>query len=270
MNELDRRILFVKNAQKYEGLREADNSHRQIIDLYNSIRPLPRGYAMTYTDPWCAAFVSAVGYESGMSDIIYPECSCDVMISLYSGTGRWMENDDYVPLIGDLVMYDWNDSGEGDNTGSADHVGIVEAVNGDKMLVIEGNISDRVDYRELNINSINIRGFCLPDFAAAGDFVAETVPDLGTEKPAVVLSSFEMQAPYNRYLPRPFRIIRYGMEGPDIKSIQTLLEAQGYDCGGADGKFYDKSKKALEDFQEAHGLFVDGEFGPASHEALWG
>ena len=31
--------------------------------------------------------------------------------------GIWQENDAYVPQIGDIIMYDWDDNGNGDNTG---------------------------------------------------------------------------------------------------------------------------------------------------------
>ena len=42
--------------------------------------------------------------------------------------GIWVENDAYTPSTGDMTLYDWDDNGVGDNTGSADHIGIVVSV----------------------------------------------------------------------------------------------------------------------------------------------
>lgn len=35
------------------GYNEVNGKFRQIIDLYNSVKPLPRGYAVQYHDEWC-------------------------------------------------------------------------------------------------------------------------------------------------------------------------------------------------------------------------
>ena len=72
-NELRQRVCGT--ARAWLGRREADGGHREIIDVYNGISPLPRGYRMTYGDPWCAAFVSAVGEKAGLGALLYPECA---------------------------------------------------------------------------------------------------------------------------------------------------------------------------------------------------
>lgn len=166
MTEQQLRAQFVETAKTYLGCKESDGSHKKIIDLYNSQKPLPVGYKVSYTDYWCATFVSAVAVKLGLTDIILPECSCSRMIALYQKAGRWTENDAYVPNPGDLIMYDWQDSGVGDNMGAPDHVGIVVGVAGSTITVIEGNKSDAVGYRELKVNGLYIRGYCLPDFAS--------------------------------------------------------------------------------------------------------
>ena len=61
--ELVIRHTLVTSAEKYLGCNEADGSHQQIIDLYNSYTPLPRAYAVTYEDNWCAAFASALTFS---------------------------------------------------------------------------------------------------------------------------------------------------------------------------------------------------------------
>lgn len=158
---MTKREAFVEKARSWLGCNESDGSHRQIIDVYNTLFPLPRGYKMSYADPWCAAFVSACGRATGMTDIVLPECSCNKMIAKYKTAGRWVEDDSYTPLPGDLVFYDWEDSGVGDDIGEADHVGIVEVVEDGYITVIEGNLNDKCTRRKLKINGRYIRGFAL-------------------------------------------------------------------------------------------------------------
>ena len=66
------------------------------------------------------------------------------------------------------------------------------------------------------------------------------------------------------------RILRNGMEGADVKTLQSYLIQLGYDCGkwGADGDFGDATEVALTQFQKDHDLATDGEYGPRSHDAL--
>lgn len=157
------RQKVVDIARSWLGKNEADGSHRSIIDLYNSHTPLARGYKVKYTDSWCATTVSAVAIAAGCTGVMPTECSCGNMIKLYQGMGRWKEDDSYVPEPGDVIFYDWDDTGAGDDTGWPEHVGIVEACDGKNITVIEGNYSDSVKRRYIEVNSRYIRGFGLPD-----------------------------------------------------------------------------------------------------------
>ncbi len=151
-------------ARGWLGCKESDGSHRKIIDVYNSHKPLARGYKVKYTDSWCATFVSACAIKSGYTDIIPLECSCNKMIEKFQKMGRWTEDDAHVPHLGDVIFYDWQDNGVGDNKGSSEHVGIVEKVENGKITVIEGNKSDAVARRVLNVNGRYIRGFGCPAY----------------------------------------------------------------------------------------------------------
>lgn len=160
MTEQQIRQKFVATAETYLGCKESNGTHKKIIDLYNTQKPLPRGYAVKYSDEWCATFVSAIGVQLGWRDIILPECSCNKMIEKYKAAGRWQDGNSHIPSAGDIIMYDW----QGVN-GGADHTGIVAAVNGSSLKVIEGNKGEAVAYRTIRVNSTCIRGYCLPDFA---------------------------------------------------------------------------------------------------------
>ena len=83
MTELEVRKKFIQVAESYLGYNEEDGSHKVIVDIYNSQRPLPVGYKVTYTDEWCATYVTAMGMQAGLADIILPECGCQRMIKLY-------------------------------------------------------------------------------------------------------------------------------------------------------------------------------------------
>lgn len=166
MTEKQLRQSVVDVMRGWLGWSEANGKFKAIIDLYNTQQPLPVGYKVKYSDAWCATTVTAAGMKAGLADIILPECSCGRMIDLYKKAGRWMEDDAYVPQPGDIIMYDWNDSGAGDNTGFPEHVGVVAEVSGKSMTIIEGNKGEAVATRQLAVNGRYIRGYCLPDYAS--------------------------------------------------------------------------------------------------------
>lgn len=171
MTELELRNAVCAQARSWLGRHESDNSHREIIDLYNKYRK-PGDYCMTYGDPWCAAFSSAVGMAAFVAaglpgnpySLIPSSAACDPKIAQYKAMGRWVEDDNYLPSPGDEIFYDWDDSGAGDNTGSSDHVGLVVDVSGSTITLIEGNMSDSVSIRKIQRNARYIRGYGLPDY----------------------------------------------------------------------------------------------------------
>lgn len=59
-----------------------------------------------------------------------------------------------------------------------------------------------------------------------------------------------------------------GSKGPEVKSLQILLYANGYNCGTADGVFGPKTDAALRNFQRARGLKVDGVCGKCSWTSI--
>ena len=166
ITEAEARQRVISIAVSWYGKKEADGSHRSIIDLYNGHTPLARGYKVRYTDAWCATYGSAVAIAAGYTDIIPTECGCGQMIAAFQAMDRWVENDAYIPSPGDYIFYDWDDTGAGDCTGWPEHVGIVISVSGDVIKVIEGNKDDAVGYREIKVNGRYIRGYGVPDYGA--------------------------------------------------------------------------------------------------------
>lgn len=246
------RYEMIRAAQVWLGCNEADGSHRQIIDAYNSIWPLPGGYKMSYSDPWCAAFVSAAAQVCGCTDIVYPECSCDRMIGRYQAAGHWVEDDTYVPQPGDIIFYDWQDSGVGDCTGSADHVGLVVEVSGSTITVIEGNKADAVGYRYIEVNSRYIRGYGVPDYDHLGGTAATA--------PAYTNPTYEYSVKLG--------LLQPGMADKQVQTVQEILAARGYYTGDVGGIFGELTKRAVMAYQADHGLEPDGEVGGDTWSAL--
>lgn len=259
MTEAQIRAHVVATAREWLGCRESDGSHRTIIDTYNAHKPLARGYKVRYTDAWCATFVSAVAIVCGLTGIMPTECSCSKMIELYRAKGRWKEDDGYTPAPGDLIMYDWEDSGKGDNKGAPNHVGIVCEVSVGKIKVIEGNYNNAVGYREIAVNGKYIRGYCLPDYASiAEEESAKPSASAGVEKVGKAITVTLHQ-------------LSKGCKGEEVRALQALLILRGFDCGksGADGSFGADTDKAVRTAQKHYGLNIDGYAGAKTLAALW-
>ena len=158
------RDSVIYAAEQYIGCAEEDRSHSIIIDCYNRQDTLPRNYAMTYEDNWCAAFGTVAAMDAGVTDIIPAECSCQQQILLFDAIESWQEDECYLPRTGDYIYYVWDEWRKGDCTAWASHVGIVVDTFGPIIKVIEGNKDDMVDYRYIFLNDICIRGFGLPDY----------------------------------------------------------------------------------------------------------
>lgn len=160
------RMQYVETAEKYLGHNESDGSHQKIIDQYNSHEPLAMGYAVQYTDSWCSTFVSSMAIECELTSIIPTECGCERHIELFKNIGCWQENENMIPLPGDLIFYDWQQTKPGNATGWSDHVGIVVGTKWPFVKVIEGNKDDSVSYRTILLSDVRIRGYAQPDFAS--------------------------------------------------------------------------------------------------------
>jgi hypothetical protein len=279
MTELELRERVVAQALEWLGYNETNRWFEIIIDVYNNCSPLPRGYRMTYNDPWCATFLSAVAILCGVNDIMPCECSCDVMISLYKAMGRWCEDDGYIPQPGDPVFYDWQDDGAGDCTGGSDHVGLVENCDGKTITVIEGNAGDAVARRTLAVNGRYIRGYGLPDYASIAPYADAWMTD-NTPTPAVptapantendtaapeVADAAPIEAQDDTGL-----VVRYGAKSDAVAAMQHLILYRGGNLPryGADGEFGDETAGALRDYQMDHGLGLTGVCDAATWAAL--
>lgn len=63
-------------------------------------------------------------------------------------------------------------------------------------------------------------------------------------------------------------LIKRGMTGPVVASLQQNLEDLGYELGTVDGAFGGKTEAAVKDFQAKKGLGADGVVGPKTLQAI--
>lgn len=90
--------------------------------------------------PWCCAFVWWVFHALGADGLITKTASCTALLNWMRGRGCQVETSDMAP--GDLVFYNWTHGPKGT---TANHVGIVESVDGKSFTAIEGNTSQTSD-----------------------------------------------------------------------------------------------------------------------------
>jgi hypothetical protein len=211
----------VEQAKSWLGCKESNGTHKPIIDLYNAHKPLARNYKVKYTDEWCATFVSAVAIKLGYTDIIPTECGCQPMVELFQKLGAWAESDSRTPNPGDVIFYDWEDSGKGENTGRPNHVGIVEKVTGDTITVIEGNYYESVKRRNIKVNGKYIRGYGVPKYDAVPKPAPTPKPEPNPKLPDV---SYRVYTGTSGWLPDVLNDTDYaGLPGQPIRCMYASL-----------------------------------------------
>lgn len=155
------------------GFSEANGKFKQIIDIYNSHKPLARGYAVQYNDEWCDTCVSAAAIKAGAVDLIGTECGCEEHVKIFKSKGIWLEDGTITPKPGDVIVYNWDD-GTQPNDGYSDHIGYVESVSGGTITAIEGNKGEAVARRQIPVGWGYIRGFARPKYASGGSTAPST------------------------------------------------------------------------------------------------
>lgn len=109
--------------------------------------------------PWCACFLSWAAVQSGAVENPPYFANVDTGMTGFQTAGRWAgKNDDYTPIPGDYIFFDWS--------GGADpaHAGAVLYVDGDTVYTIEGNSGGRVAVQRYALSDPRIVGYGLLDW----------------------------------------------------------------------------------------------------------
>ena len=157
------RDRVLRAAASLVGVRGGSAAHQQLVNDYNSVRPLPVGYAVKNTDDWCDVFVTTIFQREGLSDLVGRECGVERHIQLFKRLGIWNEDGGSTPKAGDIITFNWDQDSQ-PNNGFADHIGIVESVSNGVIHTIEGNSNDQVRRKTYRIGHGNIRGFASPRY----------------------------------------------------------------------------------------------------------
>ena len=204
-----------------------------IEQLGNDYETYCKDMGYNYRIEWCACFISWLAKKLKITDIIPVDMSCNSQIKKFKALGVWHTDRNF--QSGDIIYYDW------DSSGDADHVGIIEKVNGMSLTVIEGNNgnfpNDRVRRREINSASSLIFGYARPKY------------------PSVTFRKSSDNT-INVFLPT----LHKGDSGNSVKILQAFLIAYEYSIGisGIDGEFGFDTESAVKQFQKNSEIEVDG------------
>lgn len=157
------RDRVLRAAASLVGVHGGSAAHHQLVNDYNSVRPLPVGYAVKDSDDWCDVFVTTIFQREGLSGLIGRECGVERHIQIFKRLGIWNENGASTPKAGDIITFNWDQDSQ-PNNGFADHIGIVESVSNGIIHTIEGNSGNQVRRNTYRIGHGNIRGFATPRY----------------------------------------------------------------------------------------------------------
>ncbi|ALD71569.1 GBS Bsp-like repeat-containing protein [Streptococcus gordonii] len=160
----DQKNRVIRAAANLVGTSTGSAAHQRMVEDYNSVKPLPVGYAVKNTDDWCDVFVTVVFQREGLSHLVGRECGVERHIQIFKKLGIWNEDGTTTPQSGDIITFNW-DKNTQQNDGWADHIGIVERVENGWIHTIEGNSSNGVVRRNTyRVGHGNIRGFARPHY----------------------------------------------------------------------------------------------------------
>lgn len=166
-NELRKKVVSI--VSKWIGGKQGSDIHKEILAIYNEYAAANKMAKAYESYAWCDITASAAWIKAGIAKYVPIAMSCGQSISKAKSKGIWVESDAHKPKIGDAVIYDWDDTGKGDDTTGHDHIGIVVSVGSDTFSVVEGNAGSPSQVKKIQrkVNQRYIRGFITPDYKAA-------------------------------------------------------------------------------------------------------
>ena len=206
---------------------------RDMHALYPAVMDFPAAWCDCFVD-WC--FYVAYGVTNAKALLAgdfndYTKASA----SLYKKKNAYYKSS---PKIGDQIFFK--------NSNGICHTGLVYAVDDTYVYTIEGNTSSAagvvanggcVALKKYKLNYSKIDGYGRPNYS--GTTNATSNASTGN----IVKDAEEL---------------KLGSKGQNVKKLQVYLNANGYDCGKADGEFGKDTLTAVKKWQAAKGLTSDG------------
>ena len=148
------RETAIEKALSFKGQRN------QIVDVYNTYRPLPRRYKVKYDDMLCATYVSAIFVALGWTDIVPPECGAHQLYQNMEALGRGIQDKKRIPVPGDLIFF-----GNSKYVSGIQHVGIVTEVKNNKQIYYY-DVQSVAGKHTCPVGYSWIWGYGIPDYAS--------------------------------------------------------------------------------------------------------
>lgn len=152
----------LNEARKELGTTKFSARHKKMLNEYNSIRPLPMGYAVKTYDDWCDMFVTVMAKRAGAYNLVGAECGVERHKKIFKTKGIWLGLVE--PMPGDIVIFHWG----GDREGFAHHIGYVESYKNGVITTIEGNVFiggiSQVARKTYKWNANVIQGYARPHY----------------------------------------------------------------------------------------------------------
>jgi len=150
----DWRADIVSIARTQLGYEESEKNF--IIDEAGVKRAYTRygeWYGAPYSE-WCGMFAAFCIRYAGIGSGYPVDAHVGAWAEKLGGVGALEDNDlEYVPTAGDLIFFDW------DRDGEADHMGIVEKVDGYSVFTIQGNAEGMVRRVEYSLGDNDIYAY---------------------------------------------------------------------------------------------------------------
>lgn len=257
---------------KYLSWLRAQIGYREGEDNWNKYADTPglKEWLGWYAQnqPWCdtlcrAAMLICFGL-AGAAQMVYQPIGagsvlCRASAQYYKDNGAWYTT----PQPGDQIFFYYS--------GAINHTGVVESVGFGTVTTIEGNSSESgtVARRTYSLSDPAIAGYGRPKWSVVADIDADSLPaseddrvaQQAPEKPISSYCAYTYDVQVN--------LLKKGCYGPQVANMQRLLRDHGFDPGEIDGKFGENTYEALESFQTAAGIQIDGEWGGQSFSAMW-
>ena len=176
---------------------------------------------------------------------------CTYSADYYQAAGRFYSS----PKVGDQIFFGADDDEY--------HTGIVYKVDSSRVYTIEANTSGEagvidngggVFKKSYYRNDGNISGYGRPRYDEETTTVEEDIKEEATV--SIVLNE-----------------LKKGSKGEQVKALQRMLHAMGYNIGTVnpiDGDFGSKTDAAVRAYQKKYGLVVDGVVGKQTWSKLLG
>lgn len=251
--------------------------------------------------PYCAAGLGWNAAQIGMTSSEYPfTASAPTMLNWFKNKGRFYKRGTYTPKQSDTIIFKWLDN----YSSLASHVGLVESVSGGYVTTIEYNSTNgNVCRRTWALNNVCIVGYGVPYFAAGSNTPTNGKESIkavqrklnstykthctidgydGSQTKSALVGSLQVElnklgaklrvdgvwGTATKVAVAKYCNLRKGDKGALVYLLQGALICKGYDTGGFDGIFGDKTLAAVKAYQKANGLTIDGISGKNTFEKL--